>query len=90
VSSYSFLNPQTRILILSRAGRIRHVGLSEISASTLRRARAVHPIVTIGVGHLLVVLNSEGKIIGLLGTARDVGVEIVTYGSAVQPDKRTQ
>ena len=89
MSGYSFLNPQTRIIILSRAEGIRHVGLSEISASTLRRARAVHPIATIEVEHLPVILDSEGKTIGLLGTAREVGVEIVTCSSAVQPDKLT-
>ncbi|KAJ7659143.1 NADP-dependent oxidoreductase domain-containing protein [Mycena polygramma] len=50
---------------LVTAGKVKHLGLSEVSAATLRRAHAVHPIAAVQ--------------IGLLATARELGVQIVAY-----------
>ena len=66
-------------LTLSRAGKVRHLGLSEISASTLRRAHAVHPISAIQVEYSPFTLDIEDETIGLLKTARELGVKIVAY-----------
>ena len=68
-----------RTLILSRAGKVKHLGLSEISASTLRRAHAVHPISAIQVEYSPFTLDIEDETIGLLKAARELGVKIVAY-----------
>ena len=69
----------TRELIHPRAGKVKHIGLSEISASTLRRAHAVHPISAIEVEYSPFTLDIEDETIGLLKTARELGVKIVAY-----------
>ena len=75
----SIPNSEAKILILSRAGKVKHIGLSEISASTLRRAHAVHPISAIEVEYSPFTLDIEDETIGLLKTARELGVKIVAY-----------
>jgi aryl-alcohol dehydrogenase-like predicted oxidoreductase len=64
---------------VSREGKVRYLGLSECSASTLRRAHAVHPISAIQIEYSPVVLDIEDPEIGLLNTARELGVTIVAY-----------
>ena len=64
---------------MSREGKVRYLGLSECSASTLRRAHAVHPISAIQVEYSPVVLTIEDPKMGLLNTARELGVTIVAY-----------
>jgi len=64
---------------LVKAGKVKHIGLSEISASTLRRAHAVHPISAIQVEYSPFTLDIEEETIGLLKTARELGVKIVAY-----------
>lgn len=72
-------NAQTRNLTRSRAGRVKYLGLSEISATTLRRAHAVHPISVIQVEYSPFTLDIEKESIGLLKTARELGVKVVAY-----------
>ena len=67
------------MLTRSRAGKVKYIGLSEISASTLRRAHAVHPISAIQVEYSPFTLDIEEESIGLLKTARELGVKIVAY-----------
>ncbi|KAJ7811316.1 NADP-dependent oxidoreductase domain-containing protein [Mycena olivaceomarginata] len=62
-----------------QAGKIKHIGLSEISAATLRRAHAVHPIAAIQVEYSPFTLDIEDPKIGLLATARELGVQVVAY-----------
>ena len=64
---------------LSRSGKLKYIGLSEVSASTLRRAHAVHPIAAIEVEYSPFTLDIEDESIGLLKTARELGVKIVAY-----------
>ena len=64
---------------LYRAGKVKHLGLSEISASTLRRAHAVHPISAIQVEYSPFTLDIEDESIGLLKTAKELGIKIVAY-----------
>lgn len=59
------------------AGRIRHIGLSEIGADTLRRAAAEHPISDLQIEYSLI---SRGIEDGILPTARELGVGITAYG----------
>lgn len=60
-----------------RAGMVRHIGLSEIGASTLRRAVAVHPVCDLQIEYSLV---SRGIEDGILPTARELGIGITAYG----------
>lgn len=58
---------------------MRYLGLSEISAQTLRRAHAIHPITAIQVEYSPFSMDIEQPNIGLLETARELGVAIVAY-----------
>jgi aryl-alcohol dehydrogenase-like predicted oxidoreductase len=58
------------------AGKIRHIGLSEVSAETLRAACAVHPITALQSEWSLFTRGIEAEIVP---TARELGVGIVPY-----------
>ena len=58
------------------AGKIRHIGLSEASADTLRRAAAVHPITALQTEYSLWTRDIEGDIID---TCRELGIGLVPY-----------
>ncbi|ELU42391.1 cytochrome P450 [Rhizoctonia solani AG-1 IA] len=79
----TLLNPDyaylaTHLKNCNRAGKIRYIGLSEPSPTTLRRAHKVHPISAIQVEYSPFVLDIEQK--GhLLETARELGVTVVAY-----------
>ncbi|PIL27784.1 transporter [Ganoderma sinense ZZ0214-1] len=64
---------------LVKQGNVRHLGLSEISSDTLRRAHAVHPIAAIQVEYSPFTLDIEDEKIVLLKTARELGVAVVAY-----------
>lgn len=64
---------------ISRAGKVKYLGLSECSANTLRRAHAVHPITALQVEYSPFTLDIEDEKIGLLKTARELGVTVVAY-----------
>ena len=61
---------------LVEAGKVRHLGLSEVSPATLRRAHAVHPIAAVQVEYSLFSRDPEDE---LLDTCRDLGVSLVAY-----------
>ena len=61
---------------LIAAGKVRHIALSEASATTLRRAVMVHPIVALQTEYSLWWREPE---IDLLPTCRDLGVTYVAY-----------
>ncbi|NUS64246.1 MAG: aldo/keto reductase [Saccharothrix sp.] len=58
-------------------GRVRHIGLSEVGADTLRRAAAVHPITDLQIEYSLISRGIEEEI---LPTARELGIGITAYG----------
>jgi aryl-alcohol dehydrogenase-like predicted oxidoreductase len=62
---------------LVQAGYVRHIGLSEVGADTLRRAAAVHPICDVQIEYSLI---SRGLEAGLLPAARELGVGLTAYG----------
>ena len=66
-------------LCISREGKVKHLGLSECSAATLRRAYAVHPISALQVEYSPFTLDIEDPKVGLLKAARELGVTIVAY-----------
>ena len=60
-----------------QAGHVRHIGLSEVGADTLRRAHAVHPIADLQIEYSLISRGIEAEI---LPTARELGIGITAYG----------
>ena len=62
---------------LVQAGWIRHIGLSEVGADTLRRAHAVHPISDLQIEYSLISRGIESDI---LPTARELGIGVTAYG----------
>jgi aryl-alcohol dehydrogenase-like predicted oxidoreductase len=62
---------------LIKAGYVRHVGLSEVRATTLRRAAAVYPIVDLQIEYSLISRGIEARI---LPTCRELGIGITAYG----------
>lgn len=62
---------------LVQAGKVRQIGLSEVSAETLRRAHAVHPIAAVQSEYSLWTRDAERN--GVLETCRDLGTTFVAY-----------
>lgn len=61
---------------LVKEGKIRHIGLSEVSAQTLRRACKVHPITAVQTEYSLWTREPEG---GILKACRELGMGFVPY-----------
>ena len=61
---------------LVRAGKVRHLGLSEVNAETLRAAHAVHPITALQSEYSLFTRAIEAEV---LPTARELGIGVVPY-----------
>ena len=62
---------------LVKAGYVRHIGLSEVGAATLRRARKVHAICDLQIEYALVSRGIETEI---LPTCRELGIAVTAYG----------
>jgi aryl-alcohol dehydrogenase-like predicted oxidoreductase len=61
---------------LVQAGKIRHIGLSECSVQTLRRAHAVHPVAAVQNEYSLWSREPEH---GVLAACRELGVGLIAY-----------
>ena len=61
---------------LVRAGKVRHLGLSEASPATIRRAASVHPIAALQTEYSLWSREVEAEI---LPTVRELGIGFVAY-----------
>jgi aryl-alcohol dehydrogenase-like predicted oxidoreductase len=61
---------------LVEAGKVRHLGLSEASPSTIRRAHAVHPITALQTEYSLWTRDPEDELLPLL---RELGIGFVAY-----------
>ncbi len=59
------------------AGYVRHVGLSEVGAETVRRAHAVHPISDVQIEYSLLSRGIEEEI---LPACRELGIGVTAYG----------
>ena len=60
-----------------QAGYVRHIGLSEVGAETIRRAATVHPICDLQIEYSLISRAIEGSI---LPTCRELGIAVTAYG----------
>ena len=61
---------------LVTAGKVRHLGLSEASAATIRRAHATHPVTALQSEYSLFTRDLEDEI---LPTLRELGIGLVPY-----------
>jgi aryl-alcohol dehydrogenase-like predicted oxidoreductase len=61
---------------LVEQGKIRHIGLSEASAETIRRAHAVHPVTAVQTEYSLWTRDVEQEI---LPTLNELGIALVAY-----------
>lgn len=63
---------------LKEEGLIRHIGLSEVDADTLKRAHKIHPIHSVEVEYSLLNREIESE---LIPTAKELGIQVVVYGA---------
>jgi len=61
---------------LVQAGKIRHIGLSEASAATIRRAHAVHPVTALQSEYSLWTRDPEAEVLPAL---RELGIGLVPF-----------
>jgi len=61
---------------LVREGKVKHLGLSEASPQTIRRARKVHPIAAVQTEYSLWTRDPEKEV---LATCRELGIGFVAY-----------
>jgi aryl-alcohol dehydrogenase-like predicted oxidoreductase len=62
---------------LVKAGYVRHIGLSELGADTIRRAAKVHPICDLQIEYGLL---SRGVEAAIIPTLRELGIAMTAYG----------
>jgi aryl-alcohol dehydrogenase-like predicted oxidoreductase len=62
---------------LVKEGFVRHIGLSEAGAETIRRAHAVHPICDLQIEYAILTRGVEDRI---LPTLRELGIGMTAYG----------
>jgi aryl-alcohol dehydrogenase-like predicted oxidoreductase len=62
---------------LVQEGYVRHIGLSEMGADTIRRAHRVHPITAVQMEYSLMSRTIEAKV---LPTVRELGIGVSAYG----------
>lgn len=62
---------------MCKAGFVKQIGLSEVGAETLRRARTVHPIADLQIEYSLFSRGLEAEI---LPTCRQLGIGVTAYG----------
>ncbi len=61
---------------LVKAGKVRHLGLSEVSAATLKRAHKTHPISALQTEYSIWSRDVEGDILGM---CRELGTTLIAY-----------
>jgi aryl-alcohol dehydrogenase-like predicted oxidoreductase len=85
IDLYYLHRPDTKVPIeesvgamaeLVTAGKVRHLGLSEASPDTLRRAHATHPIAALQTEYSIWSRDIEGEIVD---TCRELGIGLVPY-----------
>ena len=59
------------------AGYVRHIGLSEVDAATVRRAHAVHPVADLQIEYGLISRAVEAEVLPAL---RELGIGLTAYG----------
>jgi aryl-alcohol dehydrogenase-like predicted oxidoreductase len=61
---------------LVKAGKVRHLGISEAAPATIRRAHATHPLAAVQTEYSLWTRDVEG---GVLATCKELGIGFVAY-----------
>jgi len=81
---YHRVDPKTPIEVtvaamadLVKAGKVRHIGLSEVNASTLRKAHSVSPISSVQSEYSL--WTRDPEVDGVLETCRELGIGFLAY-----------
>ncbi|QMU30671.1 aldo/keto reductase [Adhaeribacter radiodurans] len=66
---------------LIKEGKVRYIGVSEITANQLRKANAIHPISALEIGYSLADRQIESE---LLPTAKELGIGIVAFANTAE------
>ncbi|GEP50720.1 oxidoreductase [Flavobacterium noncentrifugens] len=66
---------------LVKEGKVRHIGVSEITADQLRKANNVHPVSALEIGYSLAERQIENE---LLPTARELGIPVVAFANTAE------
>jgi len=66
---------------LVKEGKVRHIGVSEITADQLRKANSVHPISALEIGYSLAERGIESN---LLPTAKELGISVVAFANTAE------
>jgi aryl-alcohol dehydrogenase-like predicted oxidoreductase len=64
-----------------KEGKVRHLGVSEITAEQLRKAHSVHPVTALEIGYSLADRQIETD---LLPTAKELGIGIVAFANTAE------
>jgi len=62
---------------LVKEGKIRYIGLSEVSSTTIKRAHKTHPLTAVQTEYSL--FEREVEITGILATMQELGIGLVAY-----------
>lgn len=66
---------------LIKEGKVRYLGVSEITADQLRKANSVHPVAALEIGYSLADRQIES---GLLPTAKELGIGVVAFANTAE------
>lgn len=66
---------------LIKEGKVRHLGVSEITADQLRKANSVHPVAALEIGYSLADRQIESD---LLPTAKELGIGVVAFANTAE------
>jgi aryl-alcohol dehydrogenase-like predicted oxidoreductase len=66
---------------LTKEGKVRYIGVSEITADQLRQAHAVHPISALEIGYSLADRQIESE---LLPAAKELGIAVVAFANTAE------
>jgi aryl-alcohol dehydrogenase-like predicted oxidoreductase len=66
---------------LIKEGKVRHLGVSEITAEQLRKVHSVHPVTALEIGYSLADRQIESD---LLPTARELGIGVVAFANTAE------
>lgn len=66
---------------LVREGKVRYIGVSEITAEQLRQANSIHPVSALEIGYSLADRQIESE---LLPTAKELGIGIVAFANTAE------
>jgi aryl-alcohol dehydrogenase-like predicted oxidoreductase len=66
---------------LIKEGKVRHLGVSEITSEQLRKANSVHPVTALEIGYSLADRQIESD---LLPTAKELGIGVVAFANTAE------